>query len=45
MFERISTQVQKYILQPENSWIEKLRLHEQMVTDGLNDKMDVFFVV
>ena len=45
MFSRISTQIQKYILQPQNSWIEKLDVGETCDIGDINTHMDVFYIV
>ena len=43
--ERISPHIQKYILQPENSWIEKLDTNDKIDIGDINTHMDLFFVL
>ena len=43
--ERVSTHIQKYILQPHNSWVEKLDTHDKIEIDDINAHMDLFYVL
>ena len=45
LMERISPHIQKYILQPENSWIEKLEVNDKIDIGDINTHMDLFFVL
>ena len=45
MMERVSPHIQKYILQPHNSWIEKLDTHDRIEIGDLNTHMDLFYVL
>jgi len=42
---RVSSQIHKYILQPQNSWLEKLKYGQSIESDDINQNMDCFFVV
>ena len=43
--KRISSQIQKYILQPQNSWIHKVGPQETIEVGDINTHMDLFFIV
>ena len=43
--ERISPHIQKYVLQPSNSWIEKLDAGDKIDIGDINTHMDLFYVV
>ena len=42
---RISDKIQDFILQPQNSWVERLDSKESMAVDDINADMDLFFVI
>jgi hypothetical protein len=42
---RVSTQIHKFLLQPQNSWLEKLDLGQMLEIKDINDHMDCFFVI
>ena len=45
MMERLSTHVQDFIMEPENSWIEVLDLNEVVKIEDVSASLDCFFVI
>lgn len=43
--KRISSQIQKFVLQPQNSWIHKVGPQESIEVGDINTHMDLFFIV
>ena len=45
MENRVSDHVRNFVMEPENSAVEMLRLGDELDIEDINTKMDVFFIV